>query len=92
MRRRLEVPLVLFFLLMTAVLLPAIPTASAETAASDWATRLQVMDEAIEHGDLSAAQSAWREAYAAAHVGRGWPGKIAVRQAARKQGRATRVS
>jgi hypothetical protein len=89
MRRRLEVPMVLLFLLMTAVLLPAVPSAEAEPATSDWASRLQAMDEAIAHGDLSGAQAAWREAYAAAHVGRGWPGMIAVGEAALRLGRAT---
>jgi hypothetical protein len=89
MRPRLQVPLLLLFLLMTALLLPAIPTASAEPATSDWAARLQVMDDAIAQGDLSGAQAAWREAYAAAHVGRGWPGMIAVGEAALRLGHVT---
>jgi hypothetical protein len=89
MGRRLEVPMMLLFLLVTAILLPAIPSASAEPAASDWASRLQAMDEAIAHGDRAGAQAAWREAYAAAHVGRGWPGMIAVGEAALRLGRAT---
>lgn len=88
MRRRLEVPLVLLFLLMTALLLPAIPAASAEPASMDWAARLQTMDEALGRGDVPAAQAAWREAYAAAHVSRGWPGMIAVGEAALRLGRA----
>ena len=88
MRRRLEVPMLLLFLLVTAVLLPSVPTASAEPASSDWASRLQAMDEAIARGDLASAQAAWREAYAAAHVGRGWPGMIAVGEAALRLGRA----
>ncbi len=88
MRPRLEVPLVLVFLLVTTVMLPAIPTASAEPASTDWAARLQAMDEAIAHGDLSGAQAAWREAYAAAHVSRGWPGMIAVGEGALRLGQA----
>jgi hypothetical protein len=89
MRPRLEVPLLLLSLLMTAVMLPAIPTATAEPASTDWTARLQMMDETIAQGDVCGAQAAWREAYAAAHVSRGWPGMIAVGEAALRLGRAT---
>jgi len=89
MRRRLDVPLLLLFLLVAAVMLPVIPTASAEPASTDWAARLQLMDEAIAHGDLSGAEAAWREAYAAAHVSRDWPGMIAAGDAALRLGHAT---
>ncbi len=89
MRQRLEVPLLLLVLLVTALLLPAIPTASAEPASTDWAARLETMAEAIGHGDRAAAKVAWREAYAAAHLSRGWRGMIAVGDAALRLGRAT---
>lgn len=92
MRQRLEVPLLLLFLSMTMLLLPAIPTASAGPASMDWAAHLQTMDEAIGHGDFAAARVAWREAYVAAHVSREWPGMIAVGEAALRLGRATSES
>jgi hypothetical protein len=86
MRHRTQVALLLLFLLVTAVALPIIPTASAESAATDWAAQLRAMDEALARGDVRAAQAAWREAYAAAHVGRGWPGMLAVGDAALRLG------
>jgi hypothetical protein len=86
MRHRTQVALLLLFLLVTAVALPTIPTASAESAATDWAAQLRAMDEALARGDVRAAQAAWREAYAAAHVGRGWPGMLAVGDAALRLG------
>ncbi|HEX5528302.1 MAG TPA: hypothetical protein VFZ82_02010, partial [Methylomirabilota bacterium] len=89
MRHRTQVALLLLFLLATAVALPTIPTASAESAATDWAAQLRAMDEALAQGDARAAQAAWREAYVAAHVGRGWPGMLAVGDAALRLGRHT---
>jgi hypothetical protein len=89
MRHRTQVALLLLFLLVTAVALPIIPIASAESAATDWAAHLRAMDEALALGDARAAQAAWREAYAAAHVGRGWPGMLAVGDAALRLGRDT---
>lgn len=88
MRHRTQVALLLLFLLLTAAMLPTVPSASAEPAASDWAAQLRTMDEAIARGDVAAAKAAWREAYVAAHVGRGWPGMLAVGDAAVRLGRA----
>jgi hypothetical protein len=89
MRHRTQVALLLLSLLMTAALLPTVPTASAEPAASDWAAQLRTLDEALARGDVAAARAAWREAYVAAHVGRGWPGMLAVGDAAVRLGRAS---
>lgn len=73
----------LFLLLLVAVLgVPMIPPASAEPDRTDWAARIAEMDQALARGDTAAAQAAWREAYVAAHVSRGWPGMIAVGDAA----------
>jgi hypothetical protein len=87
MKHRTQVALLLLFLLTTAVALPVIPT--AEAAGPDWAAEIQAMDAALARGDAAAAQAAWREAYAAAHVGREWPGMVAVGDAALRLGRAT---
>jgi hypothetical protein len=87
MKHRTQVALLLLFLLTTAVALPVIPT--AEAAGADWAAEIQAMDAALARGDAATAQAAWREAYAAAHAGRGWPGMMAVGDAALRLGRAT---
>lgn len=88
MKHRTQVALLLLFLLTTAVALPIIPT--AEAAGADWAAEIQAMDAALARGDdVAAAQAAWREAYAAAHAGRGWPGMMAVGDAALRLGRST---
>jgi hypothetical protein len=89
MRHRTQIALLLLFLLATAAALPTIPTASAESASTDWAAQLRAMDGALTRGDVPGAQASWREAYAAAHVGRGWPGMLAVGDAALRLGRAT---
>jgi len=79
----------LFLLLLIGVLaVPMIPPASAEAARAAWAARIVEMDQALERGDAPGAHAAWREAYVAAHVGRGWPGMIAVGEAALRVGRA----
>ena len=87
MRNRSQVALLLLFLLSTAVALPVIP--GAEAGGSDWAAQIQTMDEALARHDAATAQAAWREAYAAAHAGREWPGMVAVGDAAIRLGRAT---
>ena len=87
MKHRTQVALLLLFLLTTAVALPVIPT--AEAAGADWAAEIQAMDAALARGDAATAQAAWREAYAAAHAGRGWPGMMAVGDAALRLGRGT---
>ncbi|HEY7652627.1 MAG TPA: hypothetical protein VIG07_07375 [Methylomirabilota bacterium] len=88
MRHRTPVKIAPFFVLFLigALTLPMIPPASAE---ADWTARIVEMDQALERGDAPAAHAAWREAYVAAHVGRGWPGMIAVGEAALRVGRAT---
>lgn len=85
--RRSQVALLLLFLLSTAVALPVIP--SAEAGGPDWAAQVQAMDEALARHDAATAQATWREAYAAAHASREWPGMIAVGDAAIRLGRAT---
>src|SRR5258708_27670849 len=87
MKHRTQVALLLLSLLTTTVALPTIP--SAEAAGTDWAAEIQAMDAALARGDATTAQAAWREAYAAAHTGRGWPGMVAVGDAAIRLGRAT---
>ena len=87
MKHRTQVALLLLFLLTITVALPTIP--SAEAAGTDWAAEIQAMDAALARGDATTAQAAWREAYAAAHTGRGWPGMVAVGDAAIRLGRAT---
>jgi hypothetical protein len=84
---RSQVALLLLFLLSTAVALPVIP--SAEAGGPDWAVQVQAMDEALARHDAAAAQATWREAYAAAHASREWPGMISVGDAAMRLGRAT---
>ena len=87
MRRRAQASPLFLLLLVAAIALPMIPTASAEPERIDWAARIADMDQAIDRGDAAAAQAAWREAYVAAHVSRGWPAMIAVGDAALRMGR-----
>ena len=87
MRQSKRAALLLLFLLTIAVTLPMIPT--AEAAGPGWAEQLQAMDEALGRGDAVAAQAAWREAYVTAHASHGWPGMMAVGDAALRLGRAT---
>lgn len=87
MRQTQRAARLLLFLLTIAVMLPMIPT--AEAAGPGWAEQLQSMDEALGRGDAAAAQAAWREAYATAHASHGWPGMMAVGDAALRLGRAT---
>lgn len=84
---RSQVPLLLLFLLSTAVALPAIP--SAEAGGPSWASQIEAMDEALGRRDAATAQAVWREAYATAHASREWPGMVAVGDAAIRLGRAT---
>jgi hypothetical protein len=56
---------------------------------ADWAARIEDMDRALQRDDTRAAEAAWREAYVSAHVGRGWPGMIAVGDAGLRLGAAT---
>ena len=69
--------------------LPLIPEASADADRGDWAARIAEMDRALARGETTAATAAWREAYVAAHVSRGWPGMLAVGDAALRASRAT---
>ena len=84
---RSQVALLLLILVSTAVALPVIP--SAEAGGPDWAAQVQAMDEALVRHDAATAQATWRDAYAAAHASREWPGMIAVGDAAIRLGRAT---
>ncbi len=70
------------------IVLPLIPEASADADRGDWAARIAEMDRALARGEMTAATAAWREAYVAAHVSRGWPGMLAVGDAALRAGRA----
>jgi hypothetical protein len=91
MRHRTRVKIMPLFLLLLigAPALPMIPPASAEAERTAWAARIVEMDQALKRGDAPAAHAAWREAYVAAHVGRGWPGMVAVGEAALRVGHAT---
>ena len=83
----------LFLLLLGGLsALPLIPEVSADADRGDWAARIAGMDRALALGDTAAASAAWREAYVAAHVSRGWPGMLAVGDAALRAGRATGAS
>jgi hypothetical protein len=53
-----------------------------------WRTRLQKVDPALARNDVSAAESAWHEAYAAALKSRHWEGMVAVGDAYRQIGAA----
>jgi len=79
----------LLFLLVGVIVFPLIPEASADAERVDWAARIAEMDRALARGETTAATAAWREAYVAAHVSRGWPGMLAVGDAALRAGRAT---
>lgn len=81
--------LLLLLLLAGVIALPLIPEASADADRSDWAARIAEMDRALARGETAAASAAWREAYVAAHVSRGWPGMLAVGDAAVRAVRAT---
>jgi len=71
---------------------PTIPPASAEPDRADWGARIAEMDQALGRNDVAAAQSAWREAYIAAHLSRTWAGMLAVGDAALRMGRATNAA
>ncbi len=51
-----------------------------------WKTRLDQVDEAVSHNDVSRAVLLWREAYAAALRSRHWEGMVAVGDAYRRLG------
>lgn len=93
MRHRTRtVSLLLLLLVLTlggVIALPLIPEASADADRGDWAARIAEMDRALARGETTAATAAWREAYVAAHTSRGWPGMLAVGDAAVRAGRAT---
>jgi hypothetical protein len=88
MRRRTQASPLLLLLMIGALALAMIPPASAEAGRADWVPQIEAMDQALQRGDVPVAQAAWREAYVAAHVGRGWLGMIAVGDAALRAGRA----
>jgi hypothetical protein len=93
MRHRTGTVSLLLLLLIVLVggvaALPLIPEASADADHGNWAGRIAEMDRALERGQTTAAATAWREAYVAAHVSRGWPAMLAVGDAAVRAGRVT---
>ena len=89
MRHRTRTTSLLLLLLVGVIALPLIPEASADAVRTDWAARIAEMDRALARGETAVAIAAWREAYVAAHVSRGWPGMLAVGDAALRAGRAT---
>jgi len=89
MRHRTRTRSLLLLLFVGVIALPLIPEASADAVRTDWAGRIAEMDQALARGETKAANAAWREAYVAAHVSRGWPGMLAVGDAALRAGRAT---
>lgn len=89
MRHRTRTVSLLLLLFAVVIALPMIPAASADADRGDWVARIADMDRALARGETTAATAAWREAYVAAHVSRGWPGMIAVGDAAVRAGRAT---
>jgi hypothetical protein len=91
MRQRTRTTSLLLLLLIGVLALPLIPEASAEPDRADWAARIAEVDRALSHGETTVATAAWREAYVAAHVSRGWPGMIAVGDAAVRAARATGI-
>lgn len=91
MRQHTRTTLLLLLLLIGVIALPLIPEASAQADRLDWAARIAEMDRALARGETTAATAAWREAYVAAHASRGWPGMIAVGEAALRAARATRT-
>jgi len=92
MRHRTRTTSLLLLLLVGVIALPLIPEAAADADRVDWAARIAEMDRALARGETAAATAAWREAYVAAHVSRGWPGMLAVGDAALRAGRATGTS
>ena len=88
MRHRTRTRSLLLLLLVGVIVLPQIPDASADADRGDWAARIAEMDRGLARGEMTAATVAWREAYVAAHVSRGWPGMLAVGDAALRAGRA----
>jgi hypothetical protein len=64
------------------------PTAPRQTVAP-WTAHLATMDEALRAGDVAAAQTAWREAYAAAQASRRWEGLAEAGDAALRLGQAS---
>lgn len=82
MQREIQTAPLILLLLVAAMMLPSTPTVFAEPDRMDWTARIADMDQALKRGDASATQAAWREAYVAAHVSRGWPAMIAVGDAA----------
>jgi len=86
MRQRTRAMLLL--LLVAVIGLPWVPLASAADRAG-WAPGIAEMDRALARGETTAATAAWREAYVAAHVSRGWPGMLAVGHAALRAGGAS---
>jgi hypothetical protein len=89
MRHHARAVFLLLLLLSGAITLPLVRPAAAEAGGPDWAARIDEMDRVLAQGDTQAVVAAWREAYVAAHVDRGWPGMIAVGDAALRAGRAT---
>src|SRR4030095_4432052 len=82
MQRRIQIAPLILLLLLAAMMLPTTPTVFAEPERMYWTARIAGMDQALKRGDAPATQAAWREAYVAAHVSRGWPAMIAVGDAA----------
>jgi hypothetical protein len=78
----------MLLLLLLPVAVIGLPAASAADRA-DWALGIAEMDRALARGETTAATAAWREAYVAAHVSRGWPGMLAVGDAAVRAARAS---
>ena len=86
MRLRMRTTLLLLLLLIGV---PLISEASAQADRLDWTARIAEMDQALGRGETTALTAAWREAYVAAHASRGWPGMLAVGDAALRAARAT---
>jgi hypothetical protein len=89
MRHRTWTTLLLLLLLSGVIATPLTREASAQADRLDWAARIAEVDRALARGETRAVTAAWREAYVAAHVSRGWPGMLAVGDAALRAGRAT---
>jgi len=91
-RTRTASLLLLLLIGIGTIVVPMIPPASAEPDRADWGARIAEMDQALGRHDAAAAQSAWREAYVAAHVSRTWAGMLAVGDAALRVGGATNAA
>ncbi|HEY2995833.1 MAG TPA: hypothetical protein VGM22_23705 [Methylomirabilota bacterium] len=63
--------------------------AAASQSVAPWAVHLATMDRALQAGDVAAAQTAWRDAYGAAHASRRWDGFAETGDAALRLGRAS---